>query len=101
MRVAIALGVRPCSTNVTAMALNTTDSRVVGRRSVSSRNAMSPSERVPRISLHRSKPLTVMVEGVLQAISVRIGFLMTGCSSGREDHVVCEFYRTGCEFALE
>ena len=83
MRVAMALGVSPCSTSVTAMALKTTDSRVVGSRSVNSRNAISPSESVPRMSLQRSKPLTVMVVGVLQAMSVRMDLraLMTVCSS--------------------
>jgi hypothetical protein len=71
MRATMVLGVRPCSTSVTSMALNIFDSCGVGTRAVSSRKAMSPKLRWPRISSGRLRPKTVMESGELQAISVR------------------------------
>ena len=67
-----ALGVTPCSTSVTTMALKIFDSFSFGARPVSSRNAMSPRLRWPRISFGRSLPRTTMRSGVDQPSSERI-----------------------------
>src|SRR4051794_7179217 len=65
----MALGVMPCSTSVTTMALKILDSLALGTRPVSSRNAMSPRFRCPRISPGRSLPRTVIRSTVDQPMS--------------------------------
>ena len=73
MRVAIAVGVMPCSTSVTISALNSTDCCGLGSFPVISSQAMSPSETLPMISFTRSCPRTPIRSAVLQPISERIG----------------------------
>src|SRR5882672_3938299 len=68
-RAAIALGVMPCSTSVTARALNTVDSCFVGSRPFSSRKATSPSDALPSSSSTRSCPRTTIRSAVDQAMS--------------------------------
>src|SRR6218665_1676025 len=66
----------PCSTSVTRMALKVTDCCGVGARPVSSRKAMSPRLKWPRISEGRSRPRTVILSGVLWPSSVCRDFLI-------------------------
>src|SRR5688572_65077 len=72
-RAASALGVTPCSTSVTAMALNILDSRSSGTLPVISRKAMSPRLTWPRISPGRSLPRTTMRSALDQPSSERMG----------------------------
>src|SRR5258706_12987484 len=69
MRATMALADTPCSTRVTAIALNTTDSCGVGMRLVISRNAISPRLSLPRMSRARSNPCTVILSGSIRAMS--------------------------------
>src|SRR5690606_22694742 len=63
--------------------------------------AMSPSDMLPRISLHRSYPLTVIRSGLLQAISVRnstvlaTGLLPAGCVAIGTKGGAAVFWRNG------
>src|SRR5437764_10624201 len=74
----MALGVTPCSTSVTTMALKIFDSLAFGVRPVNSRNAMSPRLRWPRISFGRSLPRTTMRSTVDQPRS-DLSFLRGMC----------------------
>src|SRR5260221_9930759 len=69
MRATMALADTACSTRVTAIALNTTDSCGVGMRLVISRNAISPRLSLPRMSRARSNPCTVILSGSIRAMS--------------------------------
>src|SRR6218665_2583624 len=76
MRATSALGVMPCSTSVTRMALKVTDCCGVGARPVSFRKAMSPRLKWPSISEGRARPRTVILSGVLWPSSVCRVFLI-------------------------
>src|SRR3990172_985339 len=64
----------PCSTSVTTMALKSFDSCALGARPLSSRNAMSPRLKWPRICRGRSMPRTTIRSALDQPISVRMVF---------------------------
>jgi hypothetical protein len=80
MRVAIALGVMPCSTSVTAMALKSFDSFAFGVRPVSIEERHVAQVQVAEDLVGRSLPRTTILSGVDQASSDLIGFCFRAIS---------------------